>query len=204
MLMVMEEVRHAAGNDLAVLVKTNMQDGFKGGIELEESIEIAKILEQAGADALVLSGGFVSKAPMFVMRGAMPVKILVYYIREPLIKFFIKIFGKILIREVPFSESYFLEDALKFRSAVNLPLVYVGGLIAREKIDEVLSRGFELVAFARALIKDPDFIKKLQHNELSRSTCDICNYCIAVMYTNQAVCIQNIEDLNPEIKKMLQ
>ncbi len=41
------------------------------------------------------------------------------------------------------------------------------------KIDKVLSNGFEMAALARALIKDPDFIKKLQNNELSRSECDI-------------------------------
>lgn len=203
MLMVMETVKEAAGNDLAVLVKMNMRDGFKGGMELEESVEIAKMLEQAGADALVLSGGFVSKAPMYVMRGAMPVKILAHYIEEWLSKFFIKQFGKYLIKEVPFCEAYFLEDAMKFRNEVSLPLVYVGGLVAREKIDEVLNKGFELVALARALIKDPDFIKKLQHHELSRSECDFCNYCIAVMYSHKAACIQNEENLSPHIKEML-
>jgi 2,4-dienoyl-CoA reductase-like NADH-dependent reductase (Old Yellow Enzyme family) len=203
MHMVMEEVKKAAGNDMAVLVKVNMRDGFKGGMELEESLEVAKMLEQAGADALVLSGGFVSKAPMYVMRGAMPVKILAHYMEERLTKIFVKQFGKYLIREVPFSEAYFLEDALKFRNKVSLPLVYVGGLVAREKIDEVLNHGFELVAFARALIKDPDFINKLQHHELSRSACDICNYCIAVMYSQKAACIQNEEHPDPNIKKML-
>lgn len=203
MNMVMESVKKAAGNDIAVLVKTNMRDGFIGGIELDEAIETAKMLEHAGADALVLSGGFVSKAPMYVMRGAMPVKILAYYIEEPLSRFFVRQFGKYLIKEEPFREAYFLEDALKFRKEISLPLVYVGGLVDRIKIDEVLDKGFELVALARALIKDPDFINKLLHHELSRSECDICNYCIAVMYSRKAACIQNEKDINPEIKEMM-
>jgi len=203
MNMVMESVKQAAGNDLAVLVKTNMRDGFAGGIEREEAVEIAKMLERAGADALVLSGGFVSKAPMYVMRGAMPVKILAHFIEEPLSRFFVRHFGKYLIKEVPFTEAYFLEDALRFRKEVSLPLVYVGGLTTREKIDEVLSKGFELVAMARVLIKDPDFIKKLQRQEISRSECDICNYCIAVMFSQQATCILNEENVSPQIMKML-
>ena len=66
--MVMEEVMRAAGNDMAVLVKTNMRDGFKGGMEIDEAVQVAKRLVQDGAHALVLSGGFVSKAPMYVMR----------------------------------------------------------------------------------------------------------------------------------------
>jgi len=203
MQMVMEEVKKAAGNDMAVLVKTNMRDGFKGGMELEESLETAKILEASGADALVLSGGFVSKAPMYVMRGAMPMKVFAYYIGNRLMKFFVRLFGNFLVREVPFHEAYFLDDALKFRAQLKLPLIYVGGLMSYEKINEVMNSGFELVAFARALIKDPDFIKKLMHNELSRSECDICNYCIAVMYSKMADCIMNKKDPDPKIKNML-
>jgi 2,4-dienoyl-CoA reductase-like NADH-dependent reductase (Old Yellow Enzyme family) len=203
MKMVMEEVKKAAGNDMAVLVKTNTRDGFKGGMELDECIEAAKMIEQSGADALVLSGGFVSKAPMYVLRGAMPIKVFAYYIENNLMKFFVRLFGNYLVKDVPFTEGYFLEDALKFRARLKIPLVYVGGLLAREKIDEVLNNGFEMVAFARALIKDPDFIKKLHNKELSRSECDICNYCIAVMYSQMAVCIKNVENPDPKIQKML-
>ena len=203
MVMVMEEVKKAARNDVAVLVKTNTKDGFKGGMELDECIETARILEQSGADALVLSGGFVSKAPMYVLRGAMPMKIFAYYIENKVLQFFVRMFGNYLVKEIPFAEGYFLEDALKFRARLKLPLVYVGGLIAREKIDEVLNEGFEMVAFARALIKDPDFISKLKKAELSRSECDTCNYCIAVMYSRMAACIQNEENPDPRIKEML-
>jgi 2,4-dienoyl-CoA reductase-like NADH-dependent reductase (Old Yellow Enzyme family) len=203
MLMVMDEVKKAAGNDIAVLVKTNMRDGFKGGTGIDECIEVARMLENSGADALVLSGGFVSKAPMHVMHGKMPIKVFAHYIDKKLMSFFVRLVGNWFVNEVPFTEGYFLEDALKFRKVLKLPLVYVGGLISREKIEEVLDNGFEMVAFARALIKDPDFIKKLQKNELSRSECDICNYCIAVMYSRQAACIMNDQTIPQKIKDMM-
>ena len=35
MTMVMNEVMKAAGKDLAVFVKMNMRDGFRGGMEIE-------------------------------------------------------------------------------------------------------------------------------------------------------------------------
>ena len=203
MMMIMEEVKKAAGNDMAILAKTNTRDGFKGGIELDECIEVAKMLEQSGSDALVLSGGFVSKTPMYILRGAMPIKIFAYYIENKLMQFFVRLFGNFLVKEVLYTEGYFLQDALKFRAQLKLPLVYVGGLISREKIDEVLSNGFEMVAFARALIKDPDFVNMLKKKELSRSECDICNYCIAVMYSQMATCILNEENPDPKIKEML-
>jgi 2,4-dienoyl-CoA reductase-like NADH-dependent reductase (Old Yellow Enzyme family) len=202
MNLVMSEVKKAAGNDLTVLVKMNMRDGIRGGMEADESLEVAGMLEQAGADALVLSGGFVSKAPMYILRGAMPVRILAHFMENRLLKVFVRLFGNSLIKSQPFEEGYFLEDALKFRKQLNLPLVYVGGLISQEKINEVLDKGFEMVAIARALIKDPDFINKLLHRELSRSSCDTCNYCIAVMYTRAVSCILN-EPENPKILEML-
>jgi 2,4-dienoyl-CoA reductase-like NADH-dependent reductase (Old Yellow Enzyme family) len=202
MRLVMEEVKHAAGSDMAVLVKMNMRDGFKGGMEQDECLEVARMLEEAGADALVLSGGFVSKAPMYILRGAMPVKILAHYMEDRLIRMFVRLFGNQLIKAEAFKEAYFLEDALKFRAKLKLPLVYVGGLLSQEMIDAVLEKGFEMVAVARALIKDPDFINKLLHQTLSRSSCDICNYCIAKMYTREVSCIQN-EEVNPEIMEML-
>lgn len=57
MRMCMEEVMKAAGSDMAVTVKTNMRDGFKGGLEIDECLEVARTLQdQCGAHALVLSG----------------------------------------------------------------------------------------------------------------------------------------------------
>ena len=38
-----------------------MRDGFKGGMEIEESIQVAKRLLELGAHGLVLSGGFVKQ-----------------------------------------------------------------------------------------------------------------------------------------------
>ena len=145
MRMCMEQVMKAAGNDMAVIVKTNMRDGFKGGIEIDEGILIARELEQLGAHALVLSGGFVSKAPMYVMRGEMPITTLTYYMKTWWLKYGVKLAGRFMIPTVPFREAYFLDDALKFREALRLPLIYVGGLVSRPTIDKVLDHGFEFV-----------------------------------------------------------
>ncbi|MBQ5784379.1 MAG: NADH:flavin oxidoreductase, partial [Bacteroidales bacterium] len=62
MRMCMNEVMEAAKDDMAIIAKTNMSDGFKGGNGIEEGIVIAKELEKLGVHGIVLSGGFVSKA----------------------------------------------------------------------------------------------------------------------------------------------
>jgi 2,4-dienoyl-CoA reductase-like NADH-dependent reductase (Old Yellow Enzyme family) len=191
MELVINEVMEAAGGKTAVLVKMNMADGFKGGMEIPDSLEVARRLENLGVHALILSGGFVSRAPMYILRGAMPVKTLAKHVDNALMSLSVRLIGKWLIPPVTFTENYFLNDARKFRQQLKLPLVYVGGILSKENIDEVLGEGFEAVAIARVLISDPAFIRKLQVEELEKSSCDTCNHCIAVMYNGPFECIQN-------------
>ena len=192
--MVMEEVMKAAGTDMAVLVKMNMRDGFKGGMELDETLQVARRLEQSGAHAQVLSGGFVSKAPMYVMRGEMPIRSMTHYMTCWWLKYGVRMVGKWMIPTVPFKEAYFLDDALKFREAVKMPLVYVGGLVARNKIDEVLNHGFEAVQMGRALLNEPGFVNRMRQEEEARCSCKHSNYCIARMYSIEMACHQRLPE----------
>ncbi|MEI3056479.1 MAG: NADH:flavin oxidoreductase [Phocaeicola plebeius] len=205
MEMVMEEVMKAAGNDMAVLVKMNMRDGFRGGMELDESLQVARKLQELGAHALVLSGGFVSKAPMYVMRGEMPIRTMTYYMTCWWLKYGVRLVGKYMIPSVPFREAYFLEDALKFREALDIPLVYVGGLVSRQKIEEVLNHGFEAVQMGRALLNELDFVNRMRREENARCNCRHSNYCIARMYTLDMACHQHLqEELPPCLKKEIE
>ena len=74
------------------------------------------------------------------------------------LRYFIRWCGPFMIKQFPFEECYFLEDAKKFRAALKGPLIYVGGLVSREGIDRALDSGFELVQMARALVNDPDIL----------------------------------------------
>lgn len=201
MEMVMEEVMKAAGNDMAVLVKMNMRDGFRGGMELDESLQVARKLQELGAHALVLSGGFVSKAPMYVMRGEMPIRTMTHYMTCWWLKYGVRLVGKYMIPSVPFREAYFLEDALKFREALDIPLVYVGGLVSRQKIEEVLNHGFEAVQMGRALLNEPDFVNRMRREENARCNCRHSNYCIARMYTLDMACHQHLQEELPSCLK---
>lgn len=203
---VMAEVMKAAGNDMAVLVKVNMRDGFKGGMDIEESLQVAHRLVNDGAQALVLSGGFVSKAPMYVMRGAMPIKAMTHYMDCWWLKWGVRMAGHLMIPTVPFKEAYFLDDAMLFRKEIkNIPLVYVGGLISREKIEDVLDKGFEFVQMGRALLNEPGFVKRMKLDVNARCTCKHSNYCIARMYSIDMACHQRLtEDLPKCLQKEIE
>ena len=203
---VMAEVMKAAGNDMAVLVKMNMRDGFKGGMDIEESLQVAHRLVNDGAQALVLSGGFVSKAPMYVMRGAMPIKAMTHYMDCWWLKWGVRMAGHLMIPTVPFKEAYFLDDAMLFRKEIkNIPLVYVGGLISREKIEDVLDKGFEFVQMGRALLNEPGFVNSMKLDVNARCTCKHSNYCIARMYSIDMACHQRLtEDLPKCLQKEIE
>jgi 2,4-dienoyl-CoA reductase-like NADH-dependent reductase (Old Yellow Enzyme family) len=191
MRMVMREVRKAAGNKTAVLVKTNLEDGFPGGMTLDEGVQVAEMLQNNGADALVLSGGFVSKTPFYMMRGATPHRELISYQSNTLIKLGMIAFSRIMLKDYQYREGYFLADAMKVRRAVTLPLVYVGGLVSRKKIEEVLGSGFEFVAIARALVADAGFVNMIKQEPEHVSKClrcGPCNSCVATMYMGEMRC----------------
>lgn len=189
---VMAAVRAAAGDRVAVLVKMNLRDGFPGGMELEDALAVARILQEEGADALVLSGGFVSRAPMYIMRGAMPTRVMARTISRPWLRTLVRLFGGWMMPAVPYSDHYFLEDARVVRRAVALPLVYVGGVASLKAAAAVLAEGFDAIAMARALIREPDFVQRLAREAATGaatpSRCDHCNSCAARIYSTTMAC----------------
>ena len=207
MRLVITEVMKAAGDDMGVIVKMNMHDGFKGGMQRAECLEVAKELERLGVHAIVLSAGFVSKAPMEVMRGAMPLKTLAHYMDMKKfwwLKAALLTIGRLLIPTVPYREGYFLEDAMQFRQVLKLPLIYVGGLISKDKMEEVLAAGFQGLQVARALVHDTDFVNKLHSGEITCSGCKHSNYCIGRMYTLEMRCHHCVENMPASLRKEIE
>lgn len=170
-----------------------------GGLEIDDCLTVARELQNLGAHALVLSGGFVSKAPMYVMRGEMPIYSMTYYMPQLWLKYGVRWFGKFMIPKAPFKELYFLDDARTFRRELKVPLVYVGGVVSREGADIVLDReGFDFVQMGRALLNEPDFVNRMRNEECHRCGCDHVNYCIARMYSREMACHKHLHDLPRE------
>lgn len=198
MHMCLEESLKAAGSDMALIVKTNMRDGFKGGLEIEDCLTVAKEIERAGVHGMVLSGGFVSKAPMYVMRGEMPIFAMTHYMKQLWLKYGVRLAGRFMIKPEPFKPLYFLDDARLFRRELKLPLIYVGGVIDRKGADTVLDdEGFDFVQMGRALLNQPDFVNRMLHagDTNHRCDCDHVNYCIARMYSREMACHKHCENL---------
>ena len=193
-----------AGADMGVIVKMNMHDGFRRGMQREECLEVARELERLGVHALVLSAGFVSKAPMEVMRGAMPLRTMTHYMdmrKFWWLKALVRLFGRWMIPTVPYRDGYFLEDALQFCQAVKMPLIYVGGLTSLAKMEEVLGAGFQGLQMARVLVRDTDFVNKLRTGQETCSPCGHSNYCIGRMYTLEMKCNRCVANLPANLQR---
>ena len=155
-LAVARRVREAIGGRAAVLAKTNLRDGFAGGLELPDAIGVACALEAEGLDALVLSGGVTSRTPFYLFRGRRPLAEMIEVEKSRLQRVVLRWFGSRVIREYPFEPLFFLPVAREVRRAVRMPLVLLGGALSLDDLDAAMREGFELVAMGRALIADPD------------------------------------------------
>jgi 2,4-dienoyl-CoA reductase-like NADH-dependent reductase (Old Yellow Enzyme family) len=180
-LQVLGRVREEVGPGYPVVVKMNLSDGFRRGLQPAESVVVAQRLEAAGATALVLSGGFVSKTPLYMMRGNVPTWEMVRVQAGWFRKVGLALFGRIFVQRYPFEELFFLRESLAVREAVELPLVLIGGILSRKGLERAMGSGFDFVALGRALIHDAQFLQKLQRGDIERSDCDQCNRCIAEM-----------------------
>lgn len=204
MTMCINEVMEAAGDDMAVVCKMNMRDGLKNGVSLEEhSIPVARRLQELGVHAIVLSGGLVSATPMYVMRGELPLTTMTHYMDKPWLKYCIRsckpLVRNVMTKPVRYEEAFFLQDALLFRKALpDMKFIYVGGLVAGDKINEVLGHGFEAVQMARSLLNEPDFVNRLKEDEHHRCGCRHSNYCIGRMYTLEMACHQHLNENLPK------
>lgn len=188
-LEVLTKVIAKVGEDFPVLVKLNLSDGIRGGFTLEDCKFVSFELEKTGCSALILSGGFTSKSPFYLMRGKVPLGGMIRNGSSLAEKVTMAIFGPIIIKPYKFKPNFFLEQAKEIRNAVNMPLVYLGGVDSKSGIEEILHAGFDFIAIARALIHDSDFLIKLKGNQIEKTECNRCNKCVVEMDRGGVKCV---------------
>ncbi|MCG8590587.1 MAG: NADH:flavin oxidoreductase [Proteobacteria bacterium] len=187
---VLAAVREAIGRDVALYPKLNMDDGFDGGLTLEEGVQVARWLEQDGTvDAIQLTGGHTTRTPMYLLRGDVPLRDMIADERDPIRRLGLRVFAPRMLKPYAFQEAFFLPQALEFRRAVRLPLMLLGGVTRLETMEHALEAGFDFVAVGRPLIHDPDWVRKLAAGETTSSPCTHCNRCIVEMERGGTRCV---------------
>jgi 2,4-dienoyl-CoA reductase-like NADH-dependent reductase (Old Yellow Enzyme family) len=180
---VLRAVRDAVGDRIAVTAKFNMADGVAGGFWLDESLEVARMIEADGTvDALELTGGSSLQNAMYFFRGDVPLAEMLEtqprYVRPGM-----RLIAPRLFPSYPFEEGFFLPFARQFRDALNLPLIYLGGVNRLDTAEGAINEGFDLVAMGRALLREPDLVNTFAKGERAEGLCVHCNKCMPTIYS---------------------
>jgi 2,4-dienoyl-CoA reductase-like NADH-dependent reductase (Old Yellow Enzyme family) len=147
---IIEGIKDLVGTDFPLLVKLNSEDGVPGGLTIEESVKVARVLDAAGIDAIEVSGG-IREAQGFSSRKDIST-----------------------IEE----EGYFVPAAAKIKAAVGVPVAVVGGLRSLSLMEEIIVSGkADLISMSRPFINEPDIVLKFQRGETAKSECLSCNLC---------------------------
>ncbi|HET6953243.1 MAG TPA: NADH:flavin oxidoreductase [Acidimicrobiales bacterium] len=175
-------VREAVGDRVAVLAKLNMADGVRGGLWLDDSVAVARLLEDdGGLDAIELTAGSSLQNPMYLFRGEAPVAEMARAMPKVIRPAFRR-FGTRFLHDYPFAEAYLLPYARQFRAALKMPLVLLGGINRLDTARAGLAEGFDFVAMGRALLREPDLVNRWQAGDTRESLCVHCNKCMATIY----------------------
>jgi 2,4-dienoyl-CoA reductase-like NADH-dependent reductase (Old Yellow Enzyme family) len=209
---VLRAVRERVGPEYPVIVKLNGDDLLmvKGGVSTDDFVRVALALQDDGMDAVEIScAHYESGFPM--MRGRFDDFMTTYATqgqgaflpgwRQRLIAAANRPFAALANRRWSAQEGFNLPFARRFTSALDVPVITVGGFITRPAIEGAISSGAtDAVSIGRAMIADPLLYKHLLEGG-SGPHCDYCNQCVA-RGGRQGVDCYNPK-LRPERQRML-
>ncbi|MEO5362776.1 MAG: NADH:flavin oxidoreductase [Magnetococcus sp. DMHC-8] len=144
-------VRRAVGDDYPVMIKLNGDDFLAGGLTLAEAVAAAVALDEAGMDAIEVSGGTAASGERTPARGR---------------------------ARSPDEEGYHRDLARQIKAAVSCPVMVVGGFRSRAVVEQALEAGdADYIAMARPFIREPDLAARWRQGEEVTAACQSCNGC---------------------------
>ena len=164
------------GNKLAIMVKlTSVEMLTDNGITNEDAIEVAKLLEKAGADAICCS----SYAPTEL--ACCPTS-----------------------SHIAFERNIIVPYARKIKAAVNIPTTCVGRIDIPDAEKFIEQGDFDFLQIGRKLLADPELPNKVTEDRYEDARlCLNCYYCVSSMYEGRSVgCAINRECCNETVKKI--
>ncbi len=152
LLDIIESIRERSR--IPVMVKMNACDFVPGGLEIEEAVRIAKLLDDAGFEAIEVSGGMYES---------------IFHYR----------YNVVSQKVTKSGEAYFKDYAFRIKERVDMPVMVVGG-IRNPSTCEILLEKLDFISMSRPLIRDPSLPTKMMRGEAS--DCKSCNMCLAAIF----------------------
>jgi len=179
---IMTAMRDNVG-DFPIIVKMNCFEKAKSGIKPEEAVEIAKLMDKAGFDAIEVSCGL-AKEGFNMSRGGFPYPIMCAdnfrYEHLPKLTWpMMKPVMKLLMGSPQPVRSYNVEAAGMIKKAVSCPVIVCGGIRSKDEIHAVLDGDkADFVSMSRPFILEPNLVNNLRDGVEEQVKCISCNYCL--------------------------
>jgi 2,4-dienoyl-CoA reductase-like NADH-dependent reductase (Old Yellow Enzyme family) len=166
-IMIYERLREKVDKSFPIIIKLQTQDFVPGGLVIEDSINIAKIIIKAGFNAIEPSGGI--GETQIGTPDAYPSKII----------------------KSTDDENYFLATAKELKPFMKQSkLILVGGIKNPISAENILkNRNADFISMSRPLLYEPDLPKRWQSGDLTPAKCTSCNSCYLSMLTGPTHCV---------------
>lgn len=129
LIKVVKSIRNQCKDDFAVAVKLNSADFQRGGFDVDDALNVVKMLEPLGVDVVELSGGSYEAPAMQ---------------------------GRTADQRTLAREAYFLEFAKNIADQTRIPIMTTGGIKRLPVAQQVIDSGVALVGLASALAFNPE------------------------------------------------
>jgi 2,4-dienoyl-CoA reductase-like NADH-dependent reductase (Old Yellow Enzyme family) len=180
---ILERARKEVG-DYPILIKISAYDSDKGGMRIDESIKIARILERAGCSVIEVSCGGINDSISSVRSNKFPVKAALAFVspfkKMPApVKFLTSIIMRFTMKSYTPLFNYNVDAAVQIKKNVGIPVIVVGGIHRLTDIQDIISnKGIDYISMCRPFIIEPSIVKKFQEDKQSESRCINCSYCL--------------------------
>ena len=183
-----QAIRARVGPDFPIIIKINGSDWLplRAGLETPELVEVARLMEREGVDAVEVSVG-TYEFGFPVVRGTFwrclqgmangSVRFLpglwriFFSLTWPLLALVCNLIWR------P-SEGYNLRYARQFKAALSIPVICVGGFLTRARMAKAIEDGdCDAVSSGRAFIADPFLYRHLKDGTPGPQ-CVFCNACV--------------------------
>ena len=144
LLYALNSARQIVGNDFPISVKLNSADFQRGGFAFDESLKVARWLQDGGVDLIEISGGTYEQPKLLGIEGLEA--------EEP----------QAVAETTLAREAYFVDFAKAMKNELSVPLMVTGGFRSSSAMEQAIKSGAaDVIGLARPLCTLPDAPKRL-------------------------------------------
>lgn len=177
---IVESIRKGLGPKFPILIRLVGEESLDGGFPIDFIQKVAKWVENAGANEISISAGGYEEIER-------------------------------MIAPPNFPEGFLAKDSAAVKEVVKLPVGVVGRIVSPVTAEEILREGkADLIYIGRALIADPEFVKKTEEGRVDEiRPCIVCNKgCIDRLFAgvdigcsvNAAVGKETLRKISPAVR----